>query len=37
MHCSKIDVLKQFLKKYIDHLFDKVFKNGSELAITMET
>lgn len=37
MHSSKIDVLTQFLKKYIDHLFDKVFKNCSELTITMET
>lgn len=37
MHCSKIDVLKLLLKKYIDHLFDKVFKNCSELTITMGT
>lgn len=37
MHCSKIDVLTQFFKKNIDHLFDKVFKNRSELTITMET
>lgn len=34
MHCSKIDVLKQFFKKYIDNLFDKVLSVCLKTALS---